>query len=119
MMDEEILYGKATKAAFSREYGKFINNLVDAANYCSAQYDSITSLTKIGKASVARINELFSEHEMFSEIPENVDVDKLDYYLTCLWSCTFLYPRISMEWHAVYSEMNVLLESLLNGDWFA
>ncbi|MGN0977217.1 MAG: hypothetical protein ACI4PH_04095 [Faecousia sp.] len=119
MIETEIVNGKAKLAAFSKVYGKFITTLVSAINYCSIRKNSSVSLTKVGKAAVARINELFAEHEMFSKIPEYVDMDELEGSLCYLWSCTFLYPKLSMEWHAVYSEMNVLLESLLDGEWFA
>lgn len=119
MTEDEIMNGKAQMAAFSKEYGAFIKTLAHAITYCSQDRNRAAALTAIGKTGIIRINALFADNDLFQRIPENCNSVELEKGLWMLWGCTFFYPRLSMEWHAVYSEMNVLLESLLDGEWFA
>lgn len=119
MTANEILNGKALPVAISQAHSKHLRLLAYAIDHCGEHKQMDATLTDTGQAGFNRINTIFTREQPPLRIPERCDYDVAESILLMVWSYMLLHPRLTLSRFAMYAEMNVLLEDMLAGGWFA
>ncbi len=119
MTANDILNGKALPAAVSAAYSKHLQLLASAIDYCAENKQVGATLTDTGQAGFSRINTVFSREQPPLRIPEQCGYDAAESILLTVWSYMLLSPKLTLSRFAMYAELNVLLEDMLAGGWFA
>ena len=120
MTATDIQNGHAFCKAAMEVHADLLMTLIKGIDYCSEMKEQKKELTEVGKAGMDRIDSLLN-HERVLKVMRRRETPISDAEACLLekWGYLVCYPNYSVMQFAAYAEVQVLLDDMLAGGWFA
>ena len=120
MTVSDIQNGHAFFKASMEIHADLLMTMVKGIDYCTDMKEKKKELTDIGKAGMERIDALLNHERVLKVIRhKQAPISDAEACLLGKWGYLVCYPNYSVMQVVAYLEVQVLLDDMLAGGWFA
>ena len=120
MTASEIQNGHAFCKAAMEVHADLLMTMVKGIDYCTEMKEQKRQLTDVGKAGLERIDSLLNHERVLKVVRHrHAPISDAEACLLGKWGYLVCYPNYSVMQFAAYAEVQVLLDDMLAGGWFA